>query len=228
LPVFLIPFSIFFACCAAQFFFLDRVKRALSARHPDVLRGLLGKSFFSFSGSAITKFAWQRRDLSLNDPALTKSVRQLKLLLFVAYGAWGLCALAVITGAALQPLSLDWLFSRAAGTSVHVQPEAIGAAPNLLGSGMIPAFGIVFAAALVGNLTYLVLAWRLSARWNSARLGGTVTLGDPLAVLGVIWWSRPATRDELFLQLRIVTRTVFVLALAGTFTVFALTFSMAR
>jgi hypothetical protein len=226
LPIFLIPFAIFFACCVAQFFFLERVKRALSARHPEVLKGLLGKSFFSFSRSAITKFAWQRRDLSLNDPELTKSVKQFKLLLFVAYGAWGLLALALVTGVGMQPLSLDWLLGRAGTHSV--QPEAIGAATNLTGSAMTPAFGFVFAAAFVGNLTYLVLAWRLSARWNSIPLGGTATLGDPLAVLGVIWWSAPATRDEPFLRLRIVTRTVFVLAFAGTLTVFALAFSMAR
>ena len=187
----------------------------------------MGKTFFSFSNNAIIKFAWQRRDLSLNDPELTKRVKQLKLLTFVAYGAWGLFALALITGVALQPLSLDWLLGSAAGPPVHVQSEAIGAAPHLPGAGMTPAFGIVFAAALVGNLTYLVLAWRLSARWNSVPLGGTATLGDPLAVLGVIWWSKPATRDEAFLRLRIVTRTVFVLGLAGTFTVFGLVFLMA-
>lgn len=224
----MIPFSIFFACCAAQFFFLDRVKRALSARHPELLQGLLGKSFFGLSANAITKFAWQRRDLSLNDPELTKSVKQLKLLLFVAYGAWGFCALALFTGVASQPLSLDWFLGRAAAPPVSVQPEAIGAAPNLSNSGITPAFGIVFAAAFVGNLAYLVLAWRLSARWNSVPLGGTATLSDPLAVLGVIWWSTPSARDEPFLRLRIVTRTIFILALAGTCTVFALAFSMAR
>ena len=226
MPVFLIPFSIFFVCCAGQFFFQDRVKRALHARHPDLLQGLLGTSFFS--NNAIAKFAWQRRDLGLNDPDLTKTVKQFRLLMFVAFGAWGLCALAVVTGVALQPLSLDWLLGHPPGPSVHSQPEAIGAAPNLPASGMSPTLGIVFAAALVGNVTYLALAWRLSARWNSVRLGPTATLGDPLAVLGVIWWSKPATRDEAFLRLRIVTRTVFVLALAGTCTVFGLVLFLAH
>ena len=193
-----------------------------------MLRGLLGKSFFGLSNNAITKFAWQRRDLSLNDPELTKSVKQFKLLLFVAYGAWGLFALAVVTGVGSQPLPLDWLPGRAEIPPVHVQPEAMGAAPNLRSSGVTPAFGTVFAAALLGNLTYLALAWRLSARWNSVPLGETATLGDPLAVLGVIWWSTPTTRDEQFLRLRIVTRTIFVVALAGTFTMFVLAFSMAR
>lgn len=93
---------------------------------------------------------------------------------------------------------------------------------------MIPNFGTAFAVALAGNVTYLMLAWRLSARWNSHRLGSTATLGDPLAILGVIWWSTPATHDEAFLRLRIATRTAFVLALAGTFTVFGLAFLMAR
>lgn len=225
MPIFLIPFSVFFVCCAAQFFFLDRVKRALSARHPDVLQGLLGKSFFSFSNNAIMKFAWQRRDRGLNDPALTKSVKQFRTLLFVAYGAWGLCALALITGVSLQPLSLDWLLGHPAGPPVHFQPEPVRTPQN---SGITPIFGAMFATAFVVNVAYLVLAWRLSVRWNSVRLGATATIGDPLAILGVIWWSKPATRDEAFLRLRMVARAVFALALAGTVTVFALVFLMER
>lgn len=228
MPTFLIPFSIFFACCVAQFFFLNRVKRALRARHPDVLRSLLGKSFFSFTNNAIIKFVWQRRDLGLNDPYLTRIVKQFKILLFLTYGAWGLCALAFVTGVASRPLALDWLTGHAPAPSVHSPPTPIGAAPNLSTTGMIPNFGTAFAVALAGNVTYLMLAWRLSARWNSHRLGSTATLGDPLAILGVIWWSTPATHDEAFLRLRIVTRTAFVLALAGTFTVFGLAFLMAR
>lgn len=228
MPVFLIPFSVFFVCCCAQFFFIDRVKRALSARHPDVLQGLLGRSFFSLSSNALIRFAWQRRDLSLNDPDLTKCVKQLKLLLFVAYGSWGLCALAVLSGAALQPLSLDWLLGHAASPPVHAQSQAVGAERHLTGAGMTPAFGLVFAAAFIGNAIYLLLAWRLSARWNSVPLGAMVTAGDPLAVLGVIWWSRPATHDEAFLRQRMVTRTIFVLALAGTLAVFVLAFSALR
>jgi hypothetical protein len=226
LPVFLIPFAVFFACCVAQFFFLDRIKRALSARHPAVLEGLLGKSFFA--NNAISKFARQRGDLSLNDPGLTEKVKQFKRLLYVAYGAWGLCALAVITGFAFTPLSLDWLPGLATGPSVHVHSGDMGAAASLPASGMTTTFAIVFAAAFLGNMAYLVLAWRLSARWNLVRLGATATLGDPLAVLGVIWWSTPTARDEAFLRLRIVTRTVFVLALAGTCTVFGLALSAGR
>ncbi len=240
MPVALIPFSIFFACCAAQFFFMERVKRALSARHPDVLQGLLGKSFFA--NNALVKFTWRRRDLDLNDPDLTKTVKQFKALLFVAYGAWGLCALALFSGVGLRPIPLPWLPGHAVGPAVHVPPEAIGVEPNLRFPGVSLPFGVVFAAAFVGNATYLLLAWRLSARWNSARLGAawrlsarwnsarlgaTAALADPLSVLGVIWWSKPATRDKPFLRLRVVTRTVFILAAVGTFTVLGLTFRIA-
>ncbi len=226
MPLVLIPFAIFFACCVAQFFFLERVKRALAARHPDELQGLLGKSFFSFSGSAIAKFAWQRRDLNLNDRELTKVVKEFKLLMFIAYGAWGLVALAIVTGIGQQTLSLHWLLGQAGGPSV--QPEAANAAANTTGSVMTPALDVMFPAAFAVNLIYLLLAWRLSVRWNSIPLGGMATLGDPLAVLGIIWWSAPATRDEQFLWLRAVTRTVFVLGVAATLAVFALAFSTAR
>jgi hypothetical protein len=128
----------------------------------------------------------------------------------------------------MQPISLDWLLGPTAGRSVHIQPESSTPAPNLPASGTTTTLGIVFAAAFLGNVTYLVLAWRLSTRWNSLCLGAPATLSDPLAVLGVIWWSRPARRDDAFLRLRLVTGTVFVLALAGTFTVFGLVFSMAH
>lgn len=222
MPIFLIPFSIFFACCAVQFVFLERVKRTLATRHPDVLQSISGKSFFSSTSSAITKFVWQRRDRGLNDPSLTKTVIQFKALILLAYGAWGLCALAVVTGVASQPLTLDWLIGHARMPPAPSQPMPISTEANLPAAGMSPIFGAAFAAALMINVTYLVLAWRLSARWNSQALGATVTAGDPLAVLGAIWWSKPAKRDEAFLRLRSVTRSAFVLAAAGTFTVFGL------
>lgn len=224
MPIFVIPFSIFFACCVAQFFFLERVKRALSARHAGVLRGLLGSSFFA--GNAIFRFAWQRGDRGLNDADLTKRVEQLRLLLFVAFGAWGLCALAIITGTASQPLSLDWSPGGNPGPVDHIQPRRDGRAPDLRGANLIPSFEVAFAAAFLCNLVYLALAWRLSARWNSIGLGTTATLGDPLAVLGVIWWSRPAARDEAFLRLRLAARAAFVLASAGTIAVFGLVLVM--
>lgn len=222
MPIFLIPFSIFFACCVAQFVFVERVKRALADRHPDLLRGMSGRSFFSFTSGAISKFVWQRRDLGLNDSSLTKTVKQFKALLFVAYGAWGLCALAIVTGVASQPLPLDWLIGHAPVPLSPFQPKPISAESNVSATGVSPILGAAFVAALVVNATYLVLAWRLSARWNSQSLGATATAGDTPAVLGVIWWSKPAKRDEAFLRLRSMTRAVFVLAAVGTFTLFGL------
>ncbi len=87
---------------------------------------------------------------------------------------------------------------------------------------------LVFAGAFICNLTYLIFAWRLSIRWNTVALGQTVTLGDPLGVLGVVWWSKPSSQDKAFLRLRMVTRTLFAVSLVGTLSFFALLFSMAR
>lgn len=225
MPAFVIPFAIFFACCVAQFFLIYRVKRALAARHPDILRRLRGKSFFAFSDNAIIKFAWKRRDIGLNDPDLTNVVRQLRLLIVVAYAAWGLYALAIITGAGSQPISIDWPLTGGALSSIS-KSENIGMAPYLSAKGVSRAFGPVFCAALLGNVIYLALAWGLSLKWNSLGLDPTVTIGEPIAVLGVIWWFKPASRDGSFLRMRLATRVAFLVALAGTFSVFALAFLM--
>jgi len=112
-----IPFSIFFACCVAQFFYVNRIKRTLSSHHPHVLQQLVGKSFFSFDSNAIAKFAWKRRDIGLNDPRLTERVKQFKRLLIVAYGAWGLCMLAMVAGVAVTPITLAGLKAHAPAAS---------------------------------------------------------------------------------------------------------------
>lgn len=226
MTVFLIPFSVFGACCLAQFYFLDRVKRNLRTRHPNVFNGLVGKSLFT--GNAINRFVWRRRDLDLQDPELTKVVKPFKLLMIAAYGAWGLCALSVVTGVAQQPLLFDWPWRHAAGLPAHSEPKVADITPNVPPSVDAPVFGIAFAVAFGCGLIYLVLAWRLCLRWNSARLGEAVTINEPLSVLGVIWWAAPATRDEAFLKFRVATRVAFVLALAGNCAVFWLAGSAMR
>lgn len=102
MPIILIPFAVFFACCLAQFFFLRRVRQALAARHPDVWRAMSEKSWFI--DNAVYKFAWRRRDRGLNDPDLTARVKQLRLLYFVAICVWAIYALALFSGVGLQQL----------------------------------------------------------------------------------------------------------------------------
>lgn len=220
MPILLIPFAVFFGCCLAQFFFIARVRSALAERHPDVLQELVGGSFFATN--AIPKFAWRRADRGLNDPDLTERVKQYRLLMFLAFAAWGLFALSLFTGLGEQRLSFDVLLGSADAPSARETASSATVAP----AHDVPrAFGAMFGAAFVCNAIYLGLTWALSRRWNALRLGSTATMADPLAVLGVIWWATPERHDDGFQRLRLVTRVVSVVALAGTLTLFAAFFS---
>lgn len=222
MPIILIPFSIFIACCIAQPFFLQRLKRTIAARHPEIWHGFYSKTFFSAPNRQIIKFAWRREDLRLNDPKLTKYVKQFRAMLFLTYGSWGAFGLCLFSGFGMKPSSFGGLLDHASTHLSQVPARTIQAA------NMPLALSLVFAGTVICNLTYLIFAWRLSIRWNTVALGQTVTLGDPLGGLGVIWWSKPSSQDKAFLRLRTVTRALFVLGLVATLSVFALVFSMAR
>lgn len=223
-----IPFSVFMVCCLAQFYFLARVRRALAERHPELLRDLVGNAFF-FASNAIGKFAWRRGDRGLDDPELTERVKQYKRLMFVAIGAWAAYGVCIFSGIGLRPVSLDGLLGHAAPPAAPHSASAVGAAParDIPPSFGPPSFGppffwAVFPAAFVVNGLYVALVWRLGTRWNALRLGPPVSMADAMPVLGVILWSTPATYDAGFQRLRLLTRAIGVLALAGTLTLFAL------
>ncbi|MBO9557764.1 MAG: hypothetical protein J7515_04145 [Caulobacter sp.] len=98
MPLILIPFGVFFACCCAQFF-LWRVRRAMVERHPDVWREISGKAWFI--DKAVSRFAWKRRDKGLNDPDLTRKVKELKIFGVVTFSAWLVYAVMLVTGLGL-------------------------------------------------------------------------------------------------------------------------------
>ena len=98
LPV--IPFAVFFACCASQFIFLRQVRRALVIRHPDIWRQL---SLDAWSmDSALSRFIWSRRDKRLNDTDLTKAVSRMWLLSLAAIAAWLSLIATLFLGSALR------------------------------------------------------------------------------------------------------------------------------
>jgi hypothetical protein len=226
-PIFVIPFAVFFVCVIVQFVFVARVRQALAERHPDVLHSLTGTSFFATNG--VYKFVRQRGDRALNDPELTQRVQQFKWLMYVTYGAWGLVALGIITGVGDERLTLHGLAAPAHAAAAN-QPAAVSVATTSpsLASGAVPApFDALFGAAFVGNLIYLMLVWRLSERWNAQQLGPPATMGDPMSVMGVILWSAPSRDDPTFRRLRLATRAMGLLALAGTLTIFAVVMPLA-
>lgn len=221
MPIFLILFVIFFGCGIAQFVLLERIRRALAERHPDVLQSLAARSFFA--GNNVYRFVRQRGDRALDDPELTRRVGQFRGLMYATYGAWGLIFLSIVTGVSNDRLTLSGLSAPGpAGAAARPAAAASAAAtsavlPPVLG---VP-FGAVFAVAFVCNLVYLVLVWRLGARWNTQRLGPPVTMGDPMSLMGVILWSAPASDDATFRRLRLATRAAGLLGLAATLALFA-------
>lgn len=96
MPLILIPFGVFFVCCGAQFFFLRRVRLAMVERHPELWRQISAKAWFV--DNAVYRFAWKRRDRGLNDPDLTRKVKELKTLYAFAISAWLVYAVMLVTG----------------------------------------------------------------------------------------------------------------------------------
>ena len=92
----LIPFAIFFCCCAAQIILVRRVRQALSSRHPDVWLKV-STTAWSIDG-AVFKFARKRRDRDLHDPILTKRTIQLQQVYWTALAAWLVMVALLVTG----------------------------------------------------------------------------------------------------------------------------------
>jgi hypothetical protein len=88
-----IAFAIFFACCAAQFWFGYRVRSALISRHPDEWLQMSKRLFFSPIPS---RFVWSGRHRELDDPVLSRTVVEMRWLMIVAYTSWAAFAVGVI------------------------------------------------------------------------------------------------------------------------------------
>lgn len=107
MPVILILFGIFFVCGILQFYFIRRVRQVLVERHPEVWAGISKKAWFV--DNAIAKFIWHRRDKRLNDPELTKVVKQGATLYYFALFVWVIYAGLLVTGYGFTQLSIDQL-----------------------------------------------------------------------------------------------------------------------
>jgi hypothetical protein len=91
----LIPFAIFFVCCALQFWFVKRVRDQLIDRHPDIFLKQERASFFPHNH--VWRYAFDSRYRELGDPELDRRVRNLRLLLLVAFGSWLAIAICMVT-----------------------------------------------------------------------------------------------------------------------------------
>ncbi|QDZ06450.1 hypothetical protein FPZ24_02305 [Sphingomonas panacisoli] len=92
---FLIPFAIFFICCASQFWFVKRVRDRLIDHHPNVFLKQERASFFPHNH--IWRYAFDSRFRGLNDPELDRRVRNLRILTAIALGSWLAIAVCMVT-----------------------------------------------------------------------------------------------------------------------------------
>ena len=81
-----IAFAVFFACCAAQFWFLARVRNALIDRHPDFYLTIARSSLMPQRG--LSRFIRSGKHRELGDLELSKAVIQIRWLYALAFGAW--------------------------------------------------------------------------------------------------------------------------------------------
>ena len=81
-----IAFAVFFVCCAAQFWFMARVRNALIDRHPELYLSIERSSMFARRG--LSRFIQSSKHRELGDPELSKAVMQCRWLYAVAICAW--------------------------------------------------------------------------------------------------------------------------------------------
>ena len=91
--IILIPFAVFFVCCAAQVWFLAQVRKALIDRHSDFYLNLERSSMFPQRG--LFRFIRSGQHKELRDYDLTSAVIRCRILHFVAIGSW-LCVAATM------------------------------------------------------------------------------------------------------------------------------------
>jgi hypothetical protein len=91
----LIPFAVFFACCAGQFWFLKQVRDRLIECHPDKFLEIEKSSIFPQNG--IRRFTRRGRYKALGDEELNRRVRNLKRLFAIALIAWAAFGIALLT-----------------------------------------------------------------------------------------------------------------------------------
>jgi hypothetical protein len=94
-----IPFGVFFVCTLGQFIALQRLRRALVERHPEIWLEQSRTAWFT--NSTGMGFALRRGDRGLDDPELSRSVNLLLTFWAVAIGAWIVFAGLMFSGVGL-------------------------------------------------------------------------------------------------------------------------------
>ena len=91
-----VPFAVFFACCAGQFWFVAQVRNALIDRHSELFLEIERSSAFPNRG--LSKFIRSSQHKDLQDPQLTSAVMRCRYLYLTAIVAWLLFAAIMVFG----------------------------------------------------------------------------------------------------------------------------------
>jgi hypothetical protein len=95
-PIVVVPFLIFFACCVVQFWCYRRIRQVLVDNHPDFWLELSRKAWFV--DNAVMRFAFSRKARSFDDPLLMARIREIKILGVTTIVAWLSFAGLMISG----------------------------------------------------------------------------------------------------------------------------------
>lgn len=102
MPIVIVPFVIFFACCVAQFWFHRRIRQVLVDNHPDFWLALSREAWLV--DNAVIRFAFGRKARSFDDPLLMARIREMKILSATAIVAWLSIVGLMITGLGGWPI----------------------------------------------------------------------------------------------------------------------------
>ena len=81
-----VAFAVFFACCAAQFWFVSRVRNALIDRHSELYLSIERSSMVPRRG--LVRFIRSGKHRELGDYELSKAVIQTRWLYALAFASW--------------------------------------------------------------------------------------------------------------------------------------------
>jgi hypothetical protein len=95
-PIVIVLFLIFLACCVAQFWCYRRVRQVLVDNHPDFWLELSRKAWFV--DNAVIRFAFSRKARSFEDPLLMARIREIRILCATGIVAWLFFAGLMISG----------------------------------------------------------------------------------------------------------------------------------
>lgn len=86
IPIFLIPFAVFFACVVLELWLVQQLTRALVTRHPTVWQEMTLRG--SFLQYAVFRFVMQRKDSDLVDPEVSRLAARVRRLFAFSFVVW--------------------------------------------------------------------------------------------------------------------------------------------